>query len=693
MKTRHLFALALAALPAYLVGAGCTQDFNVFQPCGADEKVCDDGCVAVTEPAYGCVADGCDPCNLPNATAACTGTVCAIAACAGTFENCDGSSANGCEADPTSDPSHCGACGNACVTPHAQPGCNAGSCTVGACEVGWEDCDGMVANGCEVNTQSDPASCGGCNSPCGQFESCQAGQCVLDCDPGFGNCDMDPSNGCETMLGTTTHCGSCGDACDLANATAACSAGACVIQTCFTGWGDCNAVDADGCEADLRGSAMTCGACNNACPAGINGTSFCDNGQCALNCNAGFGDCDGDVATGCETDVNASIPNCGGCNQACNPANGTGTCNNGTCQLLSCTAPFDDCDGMAANGCEVNLQTSPASCGACGMTCSLPNAVAACNNGACTVGSCNAGFGNCDGLAANGCETSTTNDVSHCGTCNFPCSNAPNATAACANGTCGLSCNAGFSDCNNNPADGCEVATASNVNHCGQCGRACAGFNVASKSCSYGVCDSSCALGFANCFLPAAPSNDDGCENGVTTDSADCGGCGNDCGLQGNPANAFECDGGSAAQKFCGCSQSAECSAGASGSCTGGLCSCNAITCQPGEACGNVGGLSACTCNGAGACLTGETCCQTPAGCVNLDTSPQNCGACGHACPPGFVCFDPGVFQPPECRCNEAADCNAGTGGTFSCNANGRCVCGANTCSTGQRCQANGQCG
>jgi hypothetical protein len=692
MKTRYLFTLALAALLTYVLAAGCTQDFNVFQTCSTGQKLCDDGCVDMADPVFGCTVDACTPCDTPNATAGCTGAACVILECNGNFENCDGSAANGCEADTTSNPSHCGACGNGCITPHAEAACDQGDCVIGVCAAGFEDCDGMVATGCEADLQNDPLNCGSCAFACPQPLSCQAGQCVLECPDGMGDCDMDPSNGCETPLGSTTHCAFCGDACNLANATASCTAGACVVETCNAGFDDCNGMDADGCEANLLDSAMTCGTCANVCPAGQNGTTTCDNGQCAINCNAGFGDCDGDVANGCETDVNGSLANCGQCGQACAPPNGTGACNGGACQLSACTAPFDDCDNDPGNGCETNLNTSVGNCSTCGMACAFANAGAACNMGVCALGNCNTGFGNCDGMNANGCETATTNDPAHCGMCGFPCSSAPNAQAACVNSTCGLACDAGFSDCDGMAATGCEVDTAINVNHCGQCGRACSGSNVASKSCTNGLCDSTCALGSANCNLPVAPAADNGCELNVSQNNTNCGGCGVSCSQLGSPANSFECDqGGGFTQQFCGCSQNQECSDGAAGFCNNGLCLCNAITCHLGEACGNVGGVSTCTCNDGPACAASETCC--PAGCANLDTSAQNCGACGHACTPGFVCFDPGAIQSPECRCDDAADCNAGTGGTFACNATGRCVCGATTCAIGQRCLPNGQCG
>jgi len=50
---------------------------------------------------------------------------------------------------------------------------------------------------------------------------------------------------------------------------------------------------------------------------------------------------------------------------------------------------------------------------------------------ACGVGTCNAGFGDCDGLAANGCEADVTSDDDNCGACGSSCS-----SGACTNGVC-----------------------------------------------------------------------------------------------------------------------------------------------------------------------------------------------------------------------------------------------------------------
>ncbi len=72
-----------------------------------------------------------------------------------------------------------------------------------------------------------------------------------------------------------------------------------------------------------------------------------------------------------------------------------------------CPVGFEDCDGNPANGCEAALMTDEANCGACGTTCGgAPSATAVCGAGTCGLG-CVVGTFDCDGLEANGCESTT----------------------------------------------------------------------------------------------------------------------------------------------------------------------------------------------------------------------------------------------------------------------------------------------
>jgi hypothetical protein len=80
------------------------------------------------------------------------------------------------------------------------------------------------------------------------------------------------------------------------------------------GFAECNGAEADGCEADLRTSAMHCGACGRSCATGTGTTSNpCRLGVCAPVCASGFGDCDGNLNNGCEANFRTDPRNCGAC--------------------------------------------------------------------------------------------------------------------------------------------------------------------------------------------------------------------------------------------------------------------------------------------------------------------------------------------------------------------------------------------
>jgi sugar lactone lactonase YvrE len=102
------------------------------------------------------------------------------------------------------------------------------------------------------------------------------------------------------------------------------------------------------------------------------------------------------------------------------------------CYNVVCGPGFADCNGVAADGCETDLG-SIQSCGACGVVCSFPHASAACDAGSCALGACDQGFGDCDGDPANGCEVDLATSDESCGACGKVCS----AGGHCTNGSCG----------------------------------------------------------------------------------------------------------------------------------------------------------------------------------------------------------------------------------------------------------------
>jgi hypothetical protein len=169
------------------------------------------------------------------------------------------------------------------------------------------------------------------------------------------------------------------------------------------------------------------------------------------------------------TDVN----NCRSCGTKCSFPNAIAACSNGNCFIGSCNLNYANCNNNPDDGCEVNLMTDANNCRLCGTKCSFPNATATCSNGYCLIDSCNLGYANCNNNNYDGCEVNLKTDVNNCGTCLSRCSFA-NATAACSNGSCAIgSCNLGYANCNNTSYDGCEVNLLNDSDNCGSCGNKC----------------------------------------------------------------------------------------------------------------------------------------------------------------------------------------------------------------------------
>lgn len=518
-------------------GMACTDPANGTPACtdSACEVLCDagfhacgDACPA-DDDATACGAT-CEVCVVPaHASAVCNTGTCGFV-CLPDFGDCDGIASNGCEVDLRSDAAHCGSCAGACALTNATATCVDSLCAVAACNPLTGDCNGLAADGCEANLATEVNHCGMCGALCAldnAAESCGSGLCMLGaCESGFDSCDANASNGCETETNASlTDCGGCGNVCDLASASESCVSGTCTLGACTTGFGNCDGVGSNGCEVNTETSPSHCGTCGNVCNL-PNSTESCVSGACNIaSCDADYADCDASRTNGCEVNTATSAANCGTCGRVCVAANGTPSCSAGNCAVDACNAGFADCDALATNGCETNTQTSASSCGTCGNVCNLPNAVPMCTAGMCAIATCNAGFSDCDGIASNGCEVNTTTSPTHCGMCGRTC-NLPNATASCTSGACTIgTCNAGFADCNSNPIDGCEINTRTSVNNCGVCGMTCFAPN-GTPMCAAGMCAiAACNGGFGNCNGSAG----DGCEVNLTNNLNNCGVCGNNC--------------------------------------------------------------------------------------------------------------------------------------------------------------------
>jgi hypothetical protein len=415
----------------------------------------------------------------------------------------------------------------------------------------------------------------------------EVGEGGIVCPDGFANCNLISLDGCEVNLKTDTkNCGSCGNACALANADPVCKDKKCGIGACKSGFSDCNAKSDDGCESATSSDPANCGGCGKPCASVKNGTPLCTLGQCGgFTCTKGFADCDKQASTGCEADLNNDKQNCGTCEYSCgNIAHGSPGCSGGSCGVGTCEAGYADCDKSVWSGCETVLATDVNHCGSCGFKCPpVAHAASKCENSQCGILACDPGYADCDGIPTNGCEVDLANDVLHCGACANACQAPPHATAACSMFQCGVKgCDAGWADCYGGATDGCETNIDSDVDHCGGCATICPSVPNGFRACKTGKCEiGSCTQDRADCNGQLA----DGCETDLLTDAQHCGTCINSCAA---PPNA-------------------------AAGCTAGSCSigaCNA-------------GFSNCDGNMTNGCEKDTT------------TDPQNCGGCNVLCGSG----------------------------------------------------------
>lgn len=496
---------------------------------------CPEVCDGIDNDCDGRTDEPSDACDLPNAAPRCAQKQCVIAQCTVPYQDCDKNVANGCET-PLNAMTNCGACNETCTG----LSCAGGVCSELVCARELGDCNMDPDDGCETSLTT-LTDCVLCDRGCAMANAsakCTGTSCdFIKCKAGFADCDSDLSNGCETALNTLKDCGECGKKCDASNGKASCAGGRCTTSTCDRGFADCNSDPNDGCETSLQ-TTEHCGSCDESATCGPldHAVATCATGSCRVqSCAAGYGDCDDEPSNGCETVLNTN-QNCGACRKACGLANATASCETSVCKITQCNETFSDCNADPNDGCEADLRAIT-SCGGCANNCTaLPNIdQMICNSGACSIQSCDPGYGDCNAEA--GCET-PLGTMTDCSVCGDPCPALPNPSyphasqSACSAYRCSVAqCDPGYDDCNGSLSDGCEINLQNDVNHCNGCGNRCGPYANATALCNAGSCALSCTSGYDNCD----ENLDNGCEVQLNTLS-NCGGCGTICDI----ANASE---------------------------------------------------------------------------------------------------------------------------------------------------------
>ena len=216
-----LVTCSLANNPDEVKATATTSGSGAATPtCQTSENLCGSECVDFKTNAKHC--GNCE-------TVCSSGQKCAAGKCVCSLTGTT-QCGNAC-IDLTGDAKNCGKCANECKAPaNASAKCDSSTCGF-TCTTDFKDCNAKPDDGCEINTASDKDNCGDCKKPCMPIDKgevgCEKGACsVASCKMGFGNCDNDAKNGCETDLSADPkNCGMCAKAC---GATQLCVANACI---------------------------------------------------------------------------------------------------------------------------------------------------------------------------------------------------------------------------------------------------------------------------------------------------------------------------------------------------------------------------------------------------------------------------------------------------------------------------------
>ncbi len=330
-----------AYCPSSNCPAGHTTCPGSYFPCDVDLRTDRDNCGA-------CGAACPQPTN--NETFECVDGRCMLT-CNIAFPpqaDCNGAPDDGCEAKLSTN-DNCGACGVKCTDPD-KPCTKRGPSYYGCgCPNGLMPC--WTDEGLECVTQNDDRNCGACGNVCdpegggfplfdNTYYGCQNGTCGhLKCTQGFVNCDSDLENGCESSTLSNETCGGCGRACGPGESCAInldSFQPFCACPDNKTFCGVCFGPQCMGRCYDLSSDANACGSCDVSCDErNKHAEPVCVYGSCEQRCPSGRADCNGNTSDGCEVNTNSDPQNCGACGVACDAVTGQ-ACVGGQCVVEPC---------------------------------------------------------------------------------------------------------------------------------------------------------------------------------------------------------------------------------------------------------------------------------------------------------------------------------------------------------------------